>query len=216
MLKYLVVGTGRCGTGYFQEMFELSGIRCGHESIFFSNSEEQNRLKYTQNDIFEAESSWAAAPFIDKTWFDENIKIIHLVRHPLKVIKSFYDINFFSEQRASKLLNKLVYENTAINIDNLDRLRSSVDHYFEWNRLIECKLSQIRNPRILIRLEELNNNIQKVEDFLQIKLVVGSEIVNEKRSEKSSNLNSVARFDEEMVLDIINTKYGDRSIYGYL
>ena len=34
MIEYLIIGTGRSGTGFMAHLLTNFGIRCGHESIF--------------------------------------------------------------------------------------------------------------------------------------------------------------------------------------
>ena len=33
-MKYIIAGTGRCGTGYMSKIFNEVGIKCGHENVF--------------------------------------------------------------------------------------------------------------------------------------------------------------------------------------
>jgi len=122
-LKYLIIGTGRCGTGYFQKSFNNSGLNCGHENIFNSNDDDKNCQQYLKNQIFVAESSWAAAPYIDEPWFSEEIKIIHLIRNPVDVVRSFYELSFFSKERELKPLNILVHNNIGVSCDDEDKFR---------------------------------------------------------------------------------------------
>jgi len=110
-LKYLVTGTGRCGTVYMARLLTLAGIPCGHESIFDwkgitwakrrlagevpleLSSISTIRLEngrwspepewLTDVEAIEAESSYMAAPFLEESFLSET-KVIHLVRHPIK------------------------------------------------------------------------------------------------------------------------------------
>jgi len=211
MLKFVVVGTGRCGTGLLSKMFNDAGVACGHENIIYSHDENVNMLNFKHNKQYCAESSWAAAPFLAADWFDKDIKIIHLVRHPMEVIRSFYEINFFSAEREQKPLNKLVYLHTDIKPDNLDRLVSSVEHYFQWNRIIEQQLDVIDNPSKLIRLDNLKSEVKELNQFLGINLSYTSDKVNQKTSEKSSE----HTFDRERVKSIILNDFSSYNFYGY-
>ena len=58
-LKYLIVGTGRSGTGYVSQLLTLNGVPCGHEDIFnpWSNT-------VPSNNEFLADASWLGAPHI--------------------------------------------------------------------------------------------------------------------------------------------------------
>lgn len=211
-LKFVIVGTGRCGTTLFQAMFNEAGIICGHENIFNSADDEVTRKRYINNTNYIAESSWAAAPYLDKFWFDDQIKIVHVVRDIFSVIKSFWEINFFSTERINKPLNDLVYKNTSICFETQDRLLSSIDHYFQWNRLIQIKLNAIKNPSIIIRIEDIQNDIKPLNDFLGIELSYIKKRFNMKEEEKSSS----TEFDINLVKKIISERYGQYDFYNYL
>lgn len=117
-LRYLITGTGRCGTVYVAKLLSSVGYPCTHEAIFKHDGIEaaHSRLNGTKptdlseisklasvvdeskniswfgssNKIVEvvAEASYMAAPFIQ----DECLKdttIIHIVRKPIDVVNSF-------------------------------------------------------------------------------------------------------------------------------
>lgn len=90
MIELLVTGTGRCGTGYVSKLLTASGIPCGHEEVYTPLG-IQNRPDLV------AEASWCAVPFLK----DFQGRIVHLVRHPMDVIRSFLGIRFFTQDLAS-------------------------------------------------------------------------------------------------------------------
>ena len=90
MIELLVTGTGRCGTGYVSKLLTASGIPCGHEEVYTPLG-IQNRPELV------ADASWCAVPFLK----DFQGRIVHLVRHPLAVIRSFLGIRFFTHDLAS-------------------------------------------------------------------------------------------------------------------
>lgn len=119
-LKFIVTGTGRCGTVFMARFLTSIGIPCGHECIFtpFGLQEAKTRLENANrrqlshcstNDVLTrkpipswvnvkeivAESSYMSAPFLDDNILVKS-KVIHVIRNPLKVISSFvFDGNFF-------------------------------------------------------------------------------------------------------------------------
>ena len=120
-LDYLVVGTGRCGSVYMARLLSSLGITCGHESVFGTGGLEYARYFLQTGDLqtspvsrldirtsqahenwFEvtrmrAESSWMAAPFLDHPCAS-SAALLHLVRHPLDVIRSYArDVGMFRE-----------------------------------------------------------------------------------------------------------------------
>lgn len=185
--KALIVGTGRCGTGYMADALNNSGVPCGHEGVF-NHYDEKRVLKNFRDSSLSADSAWPAAIFIGKPWLSYKIKIVHLVRNPVDVIKSFWEINFFSEERIDKTLNQTVYRNTEISPENQDRLYSAVDHYFYWNNLIENRLNAAKNPYIVVKFEDIlidDGERARLSDFLDLKLDFSKKKINEKKDIKS-------------------------------
>ena len=207
-LRVIVVGTGRCGTGLLQQMFNRAEFTCGHENIFNSPNKTLVKRQYMSNTQYAAESSWAAAPYLDQPWIDKKIKIVHLVRNPISVIKSFWDIGFFISERVNKPLNRLVYQHTTISAETQDRLVSSIEHYFQWNALIKKKLEKIDNPSIVFHLEDLKEHIECLNTFLNTTLTHIDERVNAKRREKISS----PEFPLARVEEIIANKYSDHDV----
>lgn len=147
-LKYVITGTGRCGTKYMRDFFNACNIPCGHQNIFtemgiidYENSIKAlkgNNVKFLidnglkkykvwYEDII-AESSLYAAPYT----VDIDCVVIHIVRHPLFVIRSFignYD-KYFNELRASYgrfLPDIVLYE---------DKVECIAYYWVEWNKMI--------------------------------------------------------------------------------
>lgn len=183
----LIVGTGRCGTGYIAKCLNSSGYPRGHEGIFnhFDESIVSNNFKRSS---LVADSAWPAAAFLGRPWLSDSIKIVHLVRNPIDVIKSFWEINFFSKDRVNKNLNQIVYRNTNISPYFQHRLSSSVKHYFYWNSLIETRLESCNNPYIFTRLEDIvssEGERERLCGFLGLNLNFPSEKINEKNDFKS-------------------------------
>jgi hypothetical protein len=178
-LKYLIVGTGRCGTVYTAKLLTSLGINCSHEAIFnyrgldfakkVLNQEEPLVTSHcSMHEILnncepldpwldeskvEAESSYMATPFLDNPIL-ENTKIIHLVRNPLKVISSFVeDIHFFRGDGT----NLNVYRNfigeflpEIWSIEN--EIERACYYYIHWNKMIENS----KKEKIFCKLENLN------------------------------------------------------------
>lgn len=92
-MKFIVTGTGRCGTKYTAKYLQDLGLVGGHESIF-STSFDPNILgdpnhKYAKSDF---EVSWMAVPHLRLL----RKPVIHLVRDPVKVWQSMERIGLFT------------------------------------------------------------------------------------------------------------------------
>lgn len=214
-LKILVVGTGRCGTGYLAHCLERSGVACGHEAIFHHWSEQRVRSRLSSSN-FEAESSWAAAPFLAAGWLPPGVKIVHLTRSPVRVVKSFHDINFFSGERVQKPLNQIVYRNTSIRPETQDRMASSVTHYYEWNALIVERLMAAGRPSLMLRLEDLISAPaakDALSSFLGMEIVFPDEVTNLKMSEKK--VQDAGYYDASAALSLMQTASRRFGSFGY-
>jgi len=116
-LRYVVAGTGRCGTVFVAKLLTSLGVPCSHEGIFNSfdiknaidilrgekkvtpsdiSCKEGNWISPGELDRVSAESSYMAAPFLDSSVL-KCAKVVHLIRNPLKVISSFcLDFGYFA------------------------------------------------------------------------------------------------------------------------
>lgn len=208
-LKYLITGTGRCGTVFFAKFLTNIGIPCGHESIFtpLGIKEAYNRLTnknlITLSDIsliketwvepktIIADSSYMAVPFLSNPIFDK-ITIIHVIRHPLKVISSFIkDFNFFSEKTPNQnqehiyIYEKFIWEHLPELSSINTQLERACYYYTNWNRKIRSHLS--------FKIED--DYVEKLCNFLDVP-------VNEYYSDRKEN--SLNKTRKDFVLSDIN------------
>ena len=164
-LKFLITGTGRCGSVYMARWLTKLGIPCGHESVFDwrgidlaqkrINGEAKPVLSYcstTQKnasgkwdnvpkwlddiDQIQAESSYMAAPYLDKL---KGVKILHVTRDPVKVINSFCNyIDYFKSHIPDNRYENFIYKHLP---ELTQELPTPYDRcalfYILWNRMIE-------------------------------------------------------------------------------
>lgn len=83
--RFVVTGSGRCGTTWMSRALTRVGVPCGHEEVF-------NPWPSAWPDHLRGESSWVAACKLDEV--TEPLAL--LVRHPLAVVKSMVEIGFFT------------------------------------------------------------------------------------------------------------------------
>lgn len=182
-LKYVVTGTGRCGTLFFANLLTSMNIPCSHEAIFTPNGLSwakdiiEGKRKTRNSEISEiveqpcnginsilAESSYMAAPFLG----DFDVDVIHLVRNPIDVISSFIGkaFNFFIDSKPTHnpdLPNNILYEKFIFEkIPELSNELTQIDraclYYIRWNQLIEDS----KKTKVLIKIED---GPQKIKDF---------------------------------------------------
>jgi len=126
-LKYLVVGTGRCGTVYMAKLLTSVGFPCTHEAVFSYDGlnaaikrindgrltmslagrlasivDENKKIRWFKNEEemsrIVADSSYMAAPYLNHELL-KDVSIIHVVRNPADVINSFvYGFHYFFDK----------------------------------------------------------------------------------------------------------------------
>lgn len=142
----VVAGTGRCGTKFMSEVLKSAGVHCTHQQ-FFTASHEQSYMtregmadklvawrtnEWAQN----AESSWLAAPFLSLPQM-EGLKVVHLVRHPKKVINSLVKCQVFeSLKRYGNFYNFAYQYCQGMEFQQTPKERAAY-FYVVWNSMIE-------------------------------------------------------------------------------
>lgn len=94
-MKLVVTGTGRCGTGYMARRLTAAGLPCGHEAVFNpTNVKGGERAIWDAAGRVEAESSWMAAPYLNRAK-ERNAVVLLVLRDPEAIVRSLLGIRFF-------------------------------------------------------------------------------------------------------------------------
>jgi hypothetical protein len=164
-LEYLIVGTGRSGTVFYAKLLTSLGIPCGHESFFNYQDIDGAILRLsgkappTLSDCSQfkhdgtptpfirylhdlvAESSYMAVPYLHHECLNDT-KIIHVVRHPVRVVNSFVNYLGYFHSPSLCLPPNPIYESFIYR--HLPELRNypaplerAAMYYVLWNELIE-------------------------------------------------------------------------------
>jgi hypothetical protein len=158
-MKFVVTGTGRCGTGFTARLMTAAGLNCGHEQAFrprpawgeraafrgglkapLARVREGLRRSRLQLD---GDASWMAVPRLHQF---AGVKFLQ-TRDPIAVIRSFTGTRFFSDptrnvaQRAYAMAHFSV-----VGDDVVDTMR----WWVFWNRLAR------RHADLTYRLEDLD------------------------------------------------------------
>lgn len=184
--KFIVTGTGRCGTVYMARLLTSLGIPCGHESLFYVTQNEPLRVweRFENNtrsislasshdllldkkidawvDIpsIVADSSYIAAPFLSRM---PEVKVIHVVRNPMDVINSYvFDAKYFSQREPTNEWERLIYYFLPEMVDLPNPLERAAYFYLAWNTMIESS----PNPRLRHRIER--GVTQELFDYLGV------------------------------------------------
>ena len=224
-LKFLIVGCGRSGTGFFSGLVEAGGMRCGHEEIF-------NAERIFRSSDLRYESSWYAVPYLDL--IPDNVNIVHVIRNPQEVISSFHRIGLlapspihhitrgyhlefvakiFRNPGAAKDRIKFVrahrkfLENHSDVFSLPDELKRLEAYWRQWNQMIDAHLAHSNRKRLIVRIEEIDTRLEEISDFLNLPYIPALEAVD--RNPKSYRKRAMAK----LVLDM-STVEQSRS-YGY-
>lgn len=162
----LVTGTGRCGTGYIQRVLEAvtpEEIEFGHEAVFGPDG-FRGEVNNKYGDV-----SWLAAPFIPDLK-KHGVAIIHLVRHPLAVIRSLRGgpgDGFFSPTSSWEAYKEWAIHHTPGIMEMPEDQRPGW-FYFWWNSIIEpfadCRIQIESFNRAELRKVLWYSNLPQYED----------------------------------------------------
>lgn len=163
-LKYIVTGTGRCGTVFMARLLTSVGLPCGHETIFDNQGIHNAHMKIAglcpltisrislmeyqtakddwislpdwSGDLKElvADSSYMAAPFLEQF----SAKVIQVVRNPIKVIDSFVNhLDYFEHNYPVNQWEHFIYQQLPELTEKIPTYDRAALYYVMWNELIE-------------------------------------------------------------------------------
>lgn len=149
--RFLVTGCGRSGTGYLAALFSQLGLQCGHEALFHPAACAEASPSWPAGVV--GESSWLAAPFL--AGLPPGTLVIHQVREPVAVVRSFLRIRFFEGKSAWKRFA----ERHAPELATGTPLERCVKYWLHWNRLCQgaAALGQVEYRRH--RLEDVDREL---------------------------------------------------------
>lgn len=127
--RFVITGTGRCGTGYMAHALMYNRIRCGHEAWFTPAGK-------VVNPFLRGDSSWMAAPYL------ENFSgyVLQVVREPLATVNSLLGILLFDEEHDSEAVQPYrdFTKRHAPDVWEHDGpVERAMAWYVKWNRMIE-------------------------------------------------------------------------------
>lgn len=122
-LQFVVVGTGRHGSGYTSRLFTEAGLPTGHEQFYGFNEPEIGLV---------GDSSWLAVPHLESL-DEQGVQVYHQTRHPIESLRSMLGGEMFGEGRKNKWFAVRESYLPMTGIDVIDAMRI----YVQWN--IACE-----------------------------------------------------------------------------
>lgn len=142
-LSTIITGTGRCGTGYAARVLSSAGYPCGHETVFSFDGYD-----LAQAPGLKADSSWLAAPFVGDAALAGK-RVVHLVRHPQRVIESLVRMRFFSGQVERYFPYEAFAREHLPSLDEYtDLVTKAAWFYLHWNRMILTQCPEAVSVRV--------------------------------------------------------------------
>ncbi len=156
-LRYIVVGTGRSGTVSVAKWLTRAGVACSHERFFrgtdaddlvraltvphthAANSDCSTHFGLEPLEMPIAESSFMAVPFLEHPVL-RDCAIIHVVRDPLKVIRSLLNniCYFRTDDPEQAHAGEQFIRRHLPHLDVLpDAATRACYYYLRWNQMIE-------------------------------------------------------------------------------
>lgn len=126
MVKKLVItGCGHSGTRYLNQVLREAGISSNHEYAASTKEWDPNKVSHV-------EVSWLAPAYV----IQEDFVVWQVVRHPLKVARSFKHRGFFQSNSPNAHLQLIESQ------FSLGRNHPELDYWICWNDLAESMSSK--------------------------------------------------------------------------
>ncbi len=129
-MSFIILSTGRAGSGYISKLLTEAGIPTGHEVSY--------NLSGYRGKEFEGESSWLALPYVEEGIYPPDCTFYHQVRNPLYVIGSLINGEMQKYKEYLDFQEQYLPRN-----DDEDYLEYCARFVYEWNNRIE-KITSIR------------------------------------------------------------------------
>ena len=155
--RFVVISLPRSGSTYFSDLCRDNGIVCSHEAYFTEHGPMLRNPKRRFDTV--GDVSWLAPPFLP----DPDIVAIHQVRHPMKVIRSIYELGLFDPRRQHTRTAFVTLLGEHFTASELP-LRSAVRFYIEWNERCEAITAK------RFRIEDLAEDRTRIGEWLNIQL----------------------------------------------
>lgn len=152
-LDYLFTCTPKSSSQFISRLLTSSGNPVSHEMIFGM----PGNGVYEDNII--GESSWLAASHLHRIDRNET-RVVHITRHPLKVISSLKKVENLSDHMLHSNLYCIYKLLTLPDLKQYEDLDRYLYFYIQWNRYIEKFTSE------RYRVEDINTEPRKfIEDL---------------------------------------------------
>jgi len=137
-MRFVITGSGRCGTKYMSRLLTAAGTPCGHEAVFAYERRDWGDLV--------ADSSWMAVPSLASA----GLPVVLMVRHPLSVVKSLTEIGFLVGHDDQNPCHNVLREFAPEIYEWPSHLDRALDMWYRLN------LAALEHAELVFRLEQFS------------------------------------------------------------
>jgi len=132
-MRFVIIGTGRCGTTWISHILTAAGIRCGHENIWRPDQYNDRWLFLDEHgeriEYFGCASVYAL-PYLERSGFDG--VILHQIREPAACIGSLVGWRLPSWPNKQGAGGQFINDNLRFELTG-DRIADASNYWCEWN-----------------------------------------------------------------------------------
>jgi hypothetical protein len=161
VLRFIVLSTGRAGSGFVSATCTELGFPCGHE-YFFNPWTAHLHLDEIKgiNPGLVGDSAWPAVGWLDE--FSEELPLFHLVRHPMKYVNSLTQPPGYWAGAGGPYVQFKKVAISELQQPGLSEEESSMIHWLRWNQMIEERVPESRRFQLETDVWKLFRAISEV------------------------------------------------------
>lgn len=147
ILRFVVLSTGRCGSGFVSATLTELGFPCGHEYFFNPWVAHLHADQIIGIDPgLVGDSAWPAVGWLDD--FPEDFPLFHLVRHPIKYVNSLTQPPGYWAGAGGLYTAFKKIALPELQKEGISEEESSLIHWLRWNEIIETRVPESRRFRL--------------------------------------------------------------------
>jgi len=167
--KFIITGTGRCGTTYVSAVLNICGIKCGHQALNYNKELDFKGL--------DGDASYKATYNLGLHSL-EKYNLICLFRNPVKTIRSLVELDMINGPKPIEVASEvylrtykglLLVADYFFDIENLDhkRLFEVLGYKESFNHILVDSIPRNANTRI----EHKRRTLELIEEDLDKEVV---------------------------------------------
>lgn len=156
MRKFVITGTGRCGTKWCATALRNAGIYCGHENVFATAMMPAHGTPRWGE--FEGDSSLAAVPYLGEM---HDVRKVLMVRNPFRFVSSMLKVGPFMTGSQPAGLVEYITEMMPDVMRSDTEVEAALRFWLHWNALghvradVTLRIESTTQPMLLDAIERI-------------------------------------------------------------